>query len=86
MLWAKSIPTKARAQLLVVKLDASYKTILDSTLSDLSKYNIKSQNYTDDSVEVVYEILEALSAESISKISSANEVGSIRLINYTGNR
>jgi hypothetical protein len=86
MLWAKSIPTKARAQLLVVKLDGSYKTILDSTLSDLSKYNIKSQNYTDDSVEVVYEILEALSAESINKISTIKEVVSVRLINYTGNR
>ena len=86
MLWAKSIPTKARAQLLVVKLDSSYKTILDSTLSDLTKYNIKSQNYTDDSVEVVYEILEALSAESINKISSIKEVGSVRLINYAGNR
>jgi hypothetical protein len=86
MLWAKSIPTKARAQLLIVKLDGSYKAILDSKLSDLTKYNIKSQNYTDDSVEVVYEISEALSAESINKISSIHEVGSVRLINYTGNR
>lgn len=42
MLGAKSIPTKARAQLLVVKLDGSYKTILDSTLSDLTKYNMSS--------------------------------------------
>lgn len=86
LLWGKSIPTKARAQLLIVKLDASYKAILDSKLSDLTKYNIKSQNYTDDSVEVVYEISEALSAESINKISSIQEVGSVRLINYTGNR
>jgi hypothetical protein len=86
LLWAKSIPTKARAQLLVVKLDGAYKTVLDSTLAGLTKYTVKSQNYTEDSVEVVYEISEALSAESINKISSIKEVGSVRLINYSGNR
>ena len=82
----KSVPTKARAQLLVVKLDESHKATLDSVLSNLTKYNIKSQNYTGDSVEVVYEVLEALSPESINKINNAQEVKSARLINYTGNR
>ena len=86
MVWAKSVPTKARAQLLVVKLDESHKATLDSVLSNLTKYNIKSQNYTGDSVEVVYEVLEALSPESINKINNAQEVKSARLINYTGNR
>lgn len=41
MLMAKSIPTRARSQLLVVKCDESHKSTLDSVLSDLTKYNIK---------------------------------------------
>jgi len=86
MIMAKSLPTKARAQLLVVKLYESHKTTLDGLLSQLTKYNVKSQNHTGDTVEVVYEILETLSSESINKISSAQEVSSVRLINYTGNR
>lgn len=86
MIMAKSLPTKARAQLLVVKLHESHKTTLDGLLSQLTKHKVKSQNHTGNTVEVVYEILETLSSESINKISSAKEVTSVRLINYTGNR
>jgi len=72
--------------LLVVKLHESHKTTLDGLLSQMTKHNVKSQNHTGNTVEVVYEILETLSSESINKISSAKEVISVRLINYTGNR